>query len=121
VDHGKVFTLGATGQLCCLDAVKGKVIWAKDLAEEYQARPPRWGISAAPLVEGDVLIVCAGAESGGCIMAFHKDTGKEKWRALRDRPTYSAPIAVSFGGKRQVIVWSGDAVTSLDPAQGKTY
>jgi outer membrane protein assembly factor BamB len=121
VDQGHVYTLGATGHLCCLDAVTGKVVWKKDLAAQYQATPPRWGMSAAPLVEGDVVIVCAGAEPDGCIMAFHKDTGQEVWRALNDRPTYSAPIATSIGGKRQVIVWTGDAVTSLDPAAGKSY
>jgi outer membrane protein assembly factor BamB len=120
VDRGKVFTLGATGQLCCLEAANGKVIWEKDLAEEYRAAPPRWGMSAAPLVEGDLLIVCAGAEDGS-VMAFNKDTGEVKWRVLDDRPTYSAPIAVTFAGKRQVIVWTGDAVTSLDPIGGKTY
>lgn len=118
---GKVYTLGATGHLCCLDAVTGKLIWKKDLAAQYQATPPRWGISAAPLVEGDVVIVCAGGEPDASIMAFHKDTGQEIWRALDDRPTYSAPIATSIGGKRQVIVWTGDAVTSLDPVTGKSY
>jgi outer membrane protein assembly factor BamB len=120
VDQGKVYTLGATGYLCCLDAAKGKVLWEKDLAEEYRATPPRWGISAAPLLEGDLLIVCAGADNGS-VMAFKKDTGELKWRALDDRPTYSAPIAITFAGKRQVIVWTGDAVASLDPVNGKTY
>jgi outer membrane protein assembly factor BamB len=121
VHEGNVYTLGATGNLCCLDAATGKLVWKKDLASEYQATPPRWGMSAAPLVEADVVVVCAGAEPDGCIMAFHKDTGREVWRALGDRPTYSSPIATSVGGKRQVIVWTGDAVTSLDPPTGKSY
>jgi outer membrane protein assembly factor BamB len=118
---GKVYTLGATGHLCCLHAETGQVIWKKDLASEYQATPPRWGISAAPLLEGDAAIVCAGGEPDACIMAFHKDTGREIWRALNDRPTYSAPIATSIGGKRQVIVWTGDSVNSLDPISGKSH
>jgi outer membrane protein assembly factor BamB len=121
VHQGKIYTLGATGHLFCLDAAMGKVLWKKDLASQYQATPPRWGISAAPLVEGDAVIVCAGAEPDGCIMAFHKDTGEEIWRALGDRPTYSAPIAISMGGKRQLIVWTGDAINSLDPGTGKSY
>jgi outer membrane protein assembly factor BamB len=121
VHQGRVYTLGATGHLLCLDAAVGKVVWKKDLASDYQATPPRWGISAAPLVEGDVVVVCVGGEPEGSIMAFHKDTGQELWRALSDRPTYSAPIVTSLGGKRQVIVWTGDAVTSLDPSTGKSY
>jgi outer membrane protein assembly factor BamB len=121
VHQGKVYTLGATGHLLCLDAAGGQVIWKKDLAKEYKARPPRYGVSAAPLVEGGLLIVCAGGEPDACVVAFNKDTGQEVWRALSDRPSYSAPIAITFGGKRQVIVWTGDSITSLEPAGGKPY
>jgi outer membrane protein assembly factor BamB len=121
VHQGKVYSLGATGHLCCLDAATGKIIWEKDLARDYAAKPPRWGMSAAPLVEGGFLIVCAGGEPEACIIAFNKNTGAEVWKALHDRPTYSAPMAITFAGKRQVIVWTGDAVTSLDPLNGKSY
>jgi outer membrane protein assembly factor BamB len=121
VHLGKVYALGATGHLCCLDAATGRLIWKKDLARQYAARPPRWGMSAAPLVEGNLLIVCAGGEPDACMIAFEKDTGQERWKALDDRPTYSAPIAITFAGRRQVIVWTGDAVTSLDPLNGKSY
>jgi outer membrane protein assembly factor BamB len=121
VHQGKVYTLGATGRLLCLDAARGDVIWGKDLVKEYKAQPPRWGISAAPLVEGGVLIVCAGGEPDACVLAFNKDTGQEVWKALPDRPSYSAPIAVTAGGKRQIIVWTGDSVASLEPGSGKLF
>jgi outer membrane protein assembly factor BamB len=121
VQEGKVYTLGAVGHLFCLDAATGQVIWQKDLVKEYQAQLPRWGMSAAPLIEGDLLIVCAGGRPGACVIAFDKDTGREVWKSLDDRPSYSAPIATTVGGRRQVIVWTGDSVTSLDPAGGKPY
>jgi len=54
-------------------------------------------------------------------MAFHKDTGNVVWKALDDRPAYSAPIAVDAGGQRQVIVWTCDTLSSLEPATGKVY
>jgi glucose dehydrogenase len=37
-------------------------------------------MSAAPLVEGDLLIVCAGGEPDACILAFDKNTGAERWK-----------------------------------------
>jgi outer membrane protein assembly factor BamB len=121
VHAGKVYTLGAKGHLFCLDAARGKVHWKKDLVKEYKAQIPRWGISAAPLIEGNVLIVCAGGQPEACVVAFHKDTGREVWKALKDRPAYSAPIAATIALKRQVIVWTADSVTSLNPANGKAY
>src|SRR5262249_20917533 len=67
VHEGKVYTLGTQGHLHCLDAAKGDVLWKKDLTKEYKARVPQYGASAAPLVEGDLLIVCAGAEPDGTV------------------------------------------------------
>ncbi len=121
VHEGKVYTLGTKGHLFCLDAAKGEVLWKKDLVKEHKARVPRYGASAAPLVEGDLVIVCVGGEPEASVMAFDRHTGREVWKALRDRPAYSAPIVISAGGCRQAIVWTADAVNSLDPATGKVH
>lgn len=118
---GKVYTLGARGHVYCLDETSGTVVWKKDLIKDYGARVPRWGASAAPLVEGSVVIVCAGAPPEASVIAFAKDTGKEVWKALADRPAYSAPIVVHAAGQRQVIVRTADAINALDPATGKLF
>ena len=55
------------------------------------------------------------------IAAFEKDSGKEVWKALDFGSYYSSPLVIAAGGKRQLIVSSGECVTSLDPATGKTY
>jgi outer membrane protein assembly factor BamB len=73
------------------------------------------------LIEGDLLILFIGGKPGACVVALHKDTGHEVWRALDESITYSSPIVVHSGGKRQLIVWTQESVTSLDPAAGKTY
>jgi WD40 repeat protein len=121
VHDGRVYTLGTKGHLMCLDAVRGEVIWKKDLAAEFDARIPTYGASAAPLVEGDLLIVVAGGRPDATVMAFDRRSGEVRWKALGDRPAYSSPIGITAGGARQVIVWTGDSVASLEPATGKVY
>jgi outer membrane protein assembly factor BamB len=81
---------------------------------------PDWGITGAPLVEGDLLIVQIGGENGACVVALEVKTGAERWRALDDRAGYAAPIVVEQGGKRVILVWTGDSVAGLDPATGQT-
>lgn len=121
VHEGKVYTLGTQGHLFCLDAVTGKVHWKKNLAKEYDARVPQYGASVAPLVEGDLLIVCIGGQPEASVIAFDRNSGEERWKALDDRPAYSAPIVINRGGCRQVIVWTADNITSLNPKTGKVY
>lgn len=121
VHGGKVYTLGTKGHLFCLDAAQGTVLWSKDLVKDFAARIPRYGASAAPLVSGDLLIVCAGGQPDASVVALDRHTGKDRWRALKDRPAYSAPIEVTAGGRRQCIVWTADAISGLEPDSGKVF
>ncbi len=121
VHGGRVYALGAMGDLLALDAVTGKLIWSRNLAKDYQFAAPLWGCSAHPLLDGDRLICMVGGE-GTTVVAFHKDTGKELWRALTAKePGYCPPMIYTAGGKRQLIVWHPEAVNSLDPETGKLY
>lgn len=120
IHDGKVYTLGTKGHLVCLNAETGASVWSRDLVKEYEAVGPRYGISTAPLIEGDLVIISAGCKPDGTFMAFDRNTGAERWKALGERPAYSAPIALTSGGARQIIAWTGDAVTGLEAATGKS-
>lgn len=121
VRDGKVYTLGAEGNLFCLNAATGKVVWGHDLKKEYRIPAPLWGFSAHPLLDGDKLICLVGGE-GTTAVAFDKNSGKELWRALTAKePGYAPPMIYELGGKRQLIIWHGDGVNGLDPETGKVY
>lgn len=118
VSDGKVYTLGAEGRLLCLDALKGDVIWSKEFQKEFAIKTPVWGFAGHPLVDGNKVICLAGG-TGSVAVAYHKDTGKELWRALGAKePGYAPPMIYTYGGKRQVIIWHPEAVSALDPESG---
>ena len=106
------------GHLHCLDAATGKLLWKKHPGVDYKIRMPIWGIAAAPLVDGELVIVQLGAE-GACLVALDKKTGAERWRALDDQASYSAPIIIQQAGRRVLVCWTGDNVVGLDPASGE--
>jgi outer membrane protein assembly factor BamB len=120
VRGGKVWTLGAMGDLLCLDAAKGNVLWSKNLAKEYKVDAVQaWGYAASPLLDGNTLYLQAGGE-GAAVVALDKDTGKELWKALDSKEVgYSPPMIYEVGGKRQLIVWLSESLNALDPATGK--
>lgn len=122
VHGGHVYTLlGTMGDLLCLDAATGKVCWSKKLGKEYKAPTPVWGWSAQLLIDGGLLYTLVGG-SGSAVVAFHKDSGKEAWRALTTKEIcYSPPMIYVAGGKRQLIVWLCESVNGLDPATGNVY
>jgi outer membrane protein assembly factor BamB len=121
VSGGKVFSLGAEGNLVCLDAADGKVKWSHDFKKDYQVKTPLWGFAGHPILQGNKLICLAGGE-GTTVVTFDKDSGKEIWRALSAKePGYSSPMICESGVKRQLIVWHPESINSLDPESGKVY
>lgn len=120
VAAGRVYTLGAMGDLQCLDAATGRVIWAHSFPKDFRLdEPPLWGWSANPILEGRHLICLVGGPGSG-VVAFDRDTGAEVWRALTTQEIGYAPLmAYEIGGRRQLVVWHPEAVCGLDPTTGK--
>jgi outer membrane protein assembly factor BamB len=115
---GRIYTLGASGEVLCLQTGQGDVIWQKNLQKEH----PQFAIfpSPSPLIEGGLLILMVGGKSTASVIALNKNTGEQVWNALDEGPTASSPIVVDAGGVRQLIVWTDRSVTSLAPATGQT-
>jgi outer membrane protein assembly factor BamB len=102
-----------------LEGETGDVVWKKDLGEDYEVEfSPGM---PSPLIEGDLLILFIGGKPEACVVALEKKTGKEAWKALDEKLTFSSPIVISSGLKRQLIVWTQESVTSLDPVTGTTW
>ena len=121
VDGGKVYTLGAEGNLFCLDAAKGKVLWSKDLRKEYKAETPQWGFTGHPLVDGEKLICLVGGP-GSVAVAFDKNTGKEIWKSITAKEAgYAPPTMIEAGGRKQLLIWHAEELCSLNPESGKQY
>lgn len=121
IAEGKVYTLGAMGDLLCLDAATGKVIWSKNFVRDYGAPVPIWGFAAHPLLDGNRLICLVGGD-GSTAVAFDKDTGKEIWKNLSSgKIGYCPPTMIELGDQRQLIIWDPEAVHGLDPVTGKEY
>lgn len=119
IDNNRAYTLGAMGHFYCLDAATGQVFWAKDLDKEYDTKIPTWGIACSPLIEKDLVIVQIAGKEGAGVVAFDKQTGKEKWRALDDAVNYSSPIVIDQADRRVMICWTAKHLSGLDAATGQ--
>ncbi|MFM8930934.1 MAG: PQQ-binding-like beta-propeller repeat protein [Gemmataceae bacterium] len=117
VAAGMVFALGAAGRMEAVSLSDGKPAWHVDLVGEWATAPPRWGFSGSPLVVGDLVVVQAGPPAG--VVAFHRLTGKEVWRATADPAGYSSPLLVRCRDGLQLVCLTGLRVLGMDPGTGE--
>ncbi len=117
-DNGRVYALGATGELRCLDANNGTVIWGKNILDDNDAENLPWAMAASPLVVDDKVIVLPGGTSGKSVVAYNKNTGAPVWKVLNDTQAYVSPMLVDLNGRRQIMVVSSSRVVGLVPETG---
>ncbi len=106
VDGDRIYALGATGNLICIEAATGKKVWESNLLDRFKASNIRWGISESPLIDGGKIIVSPGGQ-GASVVALDKNDGKLIWKSQSDEAGYSSAIAAEVDGVRQYILLTG--------------
>jgi outer membrane protein assembly factor BamB len=110
---GHVFALGAKGELRCLDAATGRLIWRTNILQDAGAKNLRWGMAASPLISGNGVIVLPGGSAGRSVAAYDRRTGKRLWTALDDRTAYASPIEVTLLGVPQFVIVTARRLVGL--------
>lgn len=123
VDGDKLYLIRGGGQLHCLSATDGKLLWQKDFRSDFGGNimsHTDWGFSESPLVEGDLVICTPGGEQG-TLVALNKNTGETVWRSTEwtDLGGYSSPIIADIDGVRQVIQFTHKGVAGVAVKDGK--
>jgi outer membrane protein assembly factor BamB len=127
---GRVYALGATGILQCLDGSTGKVNWKQELLKLYKLTQKEseeevmWGRSASPLIVDDLVVVPAGGKAGRgggpkSLVAFRAEDGTKAWEAGTDQISYASPSLETLAGRRQIVIVNEKTVTGHDPATGE--
>jgi len=131
VVDGLVYALDGDGEFVCVNAETGKEAWRVSLTKVYsgQVNPVAfggkddifaWGFSAAPLVDGDQVVIQCGGPKGN-LLALNRKTGDKIWQSLgfNDQASYAAPVAADIGGVHQYIVLVNRGVAGIDAKTGK--
>ncbi|MDQ1590359.1 MAG: outer membrane protein assembly factor BamB [Pyrinomonadaceae bacterium] len=117
-DAGRIYALGAEGELRVLDAKTGKLVWQKNILSDNGASNIQWGMAASPLIVDDKVVVLAGGTNGKGVVAYNKATGARVWSSLNDNASYTSPMLVTLSGKRQILVVTASRLAGLDPSDG---
>jgi len=107
VEGARVYALGGNGDLACVEAATGKVVWHVNLLSRFSAGNIGWGISESPLVLSDRVLLNAGGR-GGSLVALSKKDGSTIWATESDEAGYSSAVVANIRGVRQAVFFTGE-------------
>lgn len=134
IHQGRVYALGATGVLRCLEGSNGKLLWSDDLRKRYGVTIAEdeamimWGRAASPLIVDSMVIVPGGGPVGKAknLVAFEAESGKIVWESeslkedgTADQVSYASPSLATVAGRRQILIVNETTASGHEPATGK--
>jgi outer membrane protein assembly factor BamB len=117
--QGRVYAMGASGILDCLEEATGRLIWAHDILQENHLSNLSWGKSCSPLVAHDLVVVTGGNQREKTLLAYEAATGKPVWQAGRDQASYCSPLLATVAGVEQILMVNAHSVTGHNPGNGE--
>ncbi len=117
--QGRLYTLGATGRLNCLDPQTGNAIWTKDIVVDSNAKTQQWGFTASPVVAQGIVTVFAGGPDGKSVVGYKTADGALAWAAGTGTNSYSSTHLAKLGGVEQILMATDTGLTAFDPENGR--
>ncbi len=118
IDGERLYALGISGDLVCLDLRSGKLIWRVDLVKDFGGAIPNWGYSESVLVDGP-LVLCTPGGQRATVAALNKNDGRPVWAApVGDPAAYSSIIKVRLAQVPQYVTLTGKGVIGVDAKDG---
>lgn len=120
IDEARVYSVGMLGHFYCFDRKTHKPLWNHNLTEDFKQEVPMWGISQAPALYKDLVIV-APQSPEAAVAAYKQDTGELVWKTPLDLHVgYSTPVLTTLAGVEQVVASRGmnGGVMGLSPDTG---
>ena len=120
VMDGKVYVISGMGEIVCLNATDGKIVWKVDAGTKYERKTGNWGTSECPLVyDNKVIYTPCGDQT--TMVALNRNTGEEIWktRAIGEKSGYVSPIMIEYKGKRQIVGSTCQTAFGVNPETGE--
>lgn len=113
-----VFVFTGEGILAALNVADGKLLWSHNVIDETQGTIAEYGMASSPLVIGSSVVVTAGSP-GASVVAYDVKTGKQLWKSGDDAAGYSSPALLQLSGRKQLVIFTGEAAVGLVPESGQ--
>ena len=121
IDGNYLYALGSDGDLACLEARTGKIVWQKSLRKEFGGKPGEWAYAESPLVDGDAVVITPGGAQA-TMVALNKKTGALMWKSAipgGDDAGYTSAIIVQAAGRKQYVQFLSKGLIGVDAKSGQ--
>jgi len=119
IGKNRIYISSGKGDIACLNAKNGKIIWLVKASEEYGGTYGRWGLAESLLIDKNNVFYTPGGNQTTMI-ALNKKTGELAWKSesLKDGPSYTSPLMIHKNKKKLIITSTKSYIIGVQPEDG---
>lgn len=114
----RIYTIGVSGAMHCLDKKTGKVHWSQELWKDFKGNVLNHGYASSPIAYKNTIITLVGGK-GASLVAFDQTDGHVVWKGLDFINSYSTPIMIDVDGLDTMLTFMGKEIIAIDPNNGE--
>lgn len=120
IENNRIFTVSGMGQIACVDAATGKLIWTMDANMEYKGEPHRWGIAESLAISDKAVFYVTGGEETS-VIALDKTNGKLIWKtkSLGGTRAYASSVIIEKAGLRLLLAQTANDLMAINIENGE--
>lgn len=119
IENNRIYLVSGMGQVGCVDAVSGKLLWTVDAQNEFKGEPHRWGIAESVAVSDKAVFYVTGGEETS-VVALNKIDGKLFWKtkSLGGTRAYASSVIIQKNGLRLILAQTANDLMAINIENG---
>lgn len=119
IEKNRIYLVGGMGDLVCLNAKNGNMIWKRKPLEEFDGEYMHWGVVESVLLSDDAALFITGGEET-TVVAFDKINGELLWKTKSNggKKSYASSSLIEWNGMKIALIQTSDDLIGVDVSNG---
>lgn len=120
IENNFIYLVSGMGQVVCVDAFSGKLIWTVDAQTEFKGEPHRWGIAESVAISDKAVFYVTGGEETS-VIALNKTDGKLLWKtkSLGGVRAYASSVIIEKAGLKLLLAQTANDLMAVNIENGE--
>ncbi len=116
-DH--IYILSGLGELVCMQAATGRIVWKKNLIDDFGGIVIEWGLNETVVIHENKLFCTPGGSTHNMI-ALDRLTGSLLWstKGMGEKSAYCTPLLIKIANRNLLVTHMAGHVIGIDADKG---
>lgn len=120
VINDKLYLMSSFGNLFCMKASDGDIIWTIDTFKDFGGRNISWGVTENLLYDDNILY-CVPGGNNVSVIAVDRNSGKLIWKSegKGEKSAYCSPLLVKLPKRKLLVTMMEKSIQGYDASSGQ--